>query len=142
MLDPRIYRAGLLPVVLAIVVAAFSLQNRPRPIGTTLAPDAFVGTVAAKELDQLATQFPDRRPGSAGDDGLARRVAETFRGLSPGFQVRTVDFSGETIDGAQDLPTVLATQAGAPGPQLVVVAHRDAARHGAKAELSGTAAML
>jgi hypothetical protein len=142
MLDPRIYRAGLLPVVLAIVVAAFSLQNRPRPIGTTLAPDAFVGTVAAKELDQLATQFPDRRPGSAGDDGLARRVAETFRGLSPGFQVRTVDFSGETIDGAQDLTTVLATQAGAPGPQLVVVAHRDAARHGAKAELSGTAAML
>jgi hypothetical protein len=142
MLDPRIYRAALLPVVLAIVVAAFSLENRPRPIGTTLAPDAFVGLDARKQLDTLAARFPDRRPGSPGDDALAAEIAAQFRSLSSTFQVRTVRFEGETIDGERTLTTVLATQAGAPAPQLVVMAHRDAAGHGARAELSGTAAML
>ena len=37
---------------------------------------------------------------------------------------------------------MLARQAGQPGPQLVVVAHRDAAGRGARAELSGTAGLL
>jgi Peptidase family M28 len=142
MLDARIYRAALPPVVLAIVVAAFSLANRPRPVGTTLAPDAFVGLDARKQLDALAARFPDRRPGSPGDDALASAVAQQFRNLSPTFEVRTVRFDGETIDGDRPLRTVLATQAGAPAPQLVVVAHRDAAGRGAEAELSGTAAML
>jgi hypothetical protein len=40
------------------------------------------------------------------------------------------------------LTTVIARQVGAPGPGLVIVAHRDALGRGAKAELSGTAAML
>ncbi|HEU4977830.1 MAG TPA: M28 family peptidase, partial [Solirubrobacteraceae bacterium] len=142
MLDARIYRAALLPVVLAIVVAAFSLENRPHPIGTTLAPDAFVGADARKQLDAWVARFPDRRPGSAGDEALAAAIAGQLRAMSKTFQVRTVHFEGETIDGERDLTTVLATQAGAPAPQLVVVAHRDAAGRGAAAELSGTAAML
>ena len=54
----------------------------------------------------------------------------------------TTRTTGETIDGERDLDTVTATRAGAPGSQLVVVAHRDAAGRGAKAELSGTAALL
>ena len=37
---------------------------------------------------------------------------------------------------------MIARQVGAPGPELVVVAHRDAARPGSAAELSGTAALL
>ena len=37
---------------------------------------------------------------------------------------------------------MLARQVGEPGPELVVVAHRDAADPGSRAELSGTAAML
>ena len=37
---------------------------------------------------------------------------------------------------------MLARQAGQPGPQLVVVAHRDAAGRDARAELSGTAGLL
>src|SRR5207247_248252 len=44
--------------------------------------------------------------------------------------------------GDRTLKTVMARQIGAPGPQIVVLAHRDAAGRGAKAELSGTAAML
>ena len=43
MLDTRLYRAAFVPLVLALLVAAFALGERPRPIGTTLAPDAFDG---------------------------------------------------------------------------------------------------
>jgi hypothetical protein len=142
MLDPRIYRAALVPVVLAIIVCAFSLADRPRPVGTTLAPDAFAGSRAAQQLDQLAGEFPSRRPGSSGDAALAGRIAALFRATSPAYQVSTSTFTGQTIDGERTLTTVMARQVGAPGPGLVVVAHRDAAGRGAKAELSGTAAML
>ncbi|MCW3049207.1 MAG: hypothetical protein JWO74_3491, partial [Solirubrobacterales bacterium] len=142
MLDPRIYRAALVPVVLAMIVCAFSLADRPRPVGTTLAPDAFAGSRAAQQLDKLAGDFPARRPGSSGDDALAQRIAALFRATSPAYQVSTPSFTGETIDGERTLTTVIARQVGAPGPGLVVVAHRDAAGRGAKAELSGTAAML
>jgi hypothetical protein len=142
MLDPRIYRAALVPVVLAIIVCAFSLSDRPRAVGTTLAPDAFAGSRAAQTLDKLAADFPSRRAGDSGDEALARRIAAIFRATSPAYQVSMPTFQGETIDGERTLTTVIARQVGAPGPGLVVVAHRDAAGRGAKAELSGTAAML
>jgi Peptidase family M28 len=141
MLDPRIYRAALVPVVLALIVCAFSLGDRPAPIRTTLAPDAFGASRALAEADALAGAFPERRPGSAADEALARRLAGAFRAMGS-YQVSTPSFSGETIDGDRRLTTVIARQVGAPGPGLVVVAHRDAAARGARAELSGTAAML
>ena len=141
MLDPRLYRAALIPVLLAVIVCAFSLEDRPRPIGTTLAPDAFTGPRAAKELDAMAAAFPSRRPGDASDEALARRIAAELRGMGS-YQVSMNTFGGETIDGDRTLTTVVARQVGAPAPGLVVVAHRDAAGRGAKAELSGTAAML
>jgi hypothetical protein len=56
--------------------------------------------------------------------------------------VSTPSFEGETIDGERRLTTVIARQVGRPGPGLVVVAHRDAARRDARAELSATAMML
>jgi len=140
-LDPRIYRAAFVPVLLAVLVAAFSLQDRPRPIGTTLAPDAFQGDRAALMLEDLAIKFPRRRPGDAGDEALARRVADELRVLGP-RAVRTTTASAQTIDGEQDITTVVATRVGAPGPGIAVLAHRDAAGAGAKAELSGTAVLL
>lgn len=142
MLDPRIYRAALVVVLLAAIVSAFALGNRPRPIGTTVPPDAFNGARARSDLDRLASQYPSRRPGSSGDDAMAAAIAAELRGISHSYEVSTVSFGGETIDGDRTLKTVIARQIGAPGPQLVVVAHRDAAGRGAKAELSGTAAML
>lgn len=151
MLDPRIYRASFLPVLLALLVVAFALQDRPRPIGTTLAPDAFQGQAAIELLDGLARDFPDRRPGSVGDEQLSRRVATSLRaalqptggaGAAAAPAVTIQRFRGRTIDGTQDLVNVIATRPGRPGAGLVVVAHRDAAGRGAKAELSGTAALL
>ena len=142
MLDARIYRAALVPVLLAVIVCAFSLQDQPAPLGTTLAPDAFSGADANRELRSLVAAYPRRRAGDAADAALARRVADSFRGMGAAYEVSTPSFEGETIDGRRTLTTVLARQVGSPGPELVVVAHRDAARPGAAAELSGTAAMI
>ncbi len=144
MLDPRIYRAALLPVLLAVIVVAFSLENRPHAIGTTLVPDAFDARRSTQTLDELARRFPDRRPGGPGDDALAAEVTTRLRALRI-FEVRTLRSQGATIDGERPLQTVVATRAGAPGPGLVVVAHRDAATAPgapARAALSGTAALL
>ena len=142
MLDVRIYRAALVPILLAVIVCAFSLQDQPPPVTTTLAPDAFSGVRAERELRSLAGAYPVRRAGDAADAQLARRIADAFRGAGEAYEVTTPTFRGETIDGERTLTTVMARQVGAPGPELVVVAHRDAAGRGAEAELSGTAAML
>ncbi len=143
MLDPRIYRAALLPVLVALIVVAFSLENRPAPLRTTFAPDAFDGARAARLMDRLSSDFPSRRPGSAGDDGLARRVALELRRALPRVTVRVRGFRARTIDGRRELVTVSAEQPGsASRAQIVVVAERDATGRRAAAQLSGTAALL
>ena len=144
MSDPRLYRTALVPVLLALVLLAFSLENRPRALTTTVAPDAFTGDRAfdrAYGPGGLADRFPERRPGSAGDERLAVAVARELEAAS-GFQVRTLTSEGETIDGQQTLRTVVAERAGTIDERIVVVAHRDAAGTRAEAELSATAVLL
>lgn len=147
MLSGRLYRAAFAPFVLALAVAAFSLSGRSTPLRSTLAPDAFDGAVAFSELGSLASSYPDRRPGSAGDAALAAHVASVLRGLGGtaggGFQVHVREFEAQTIDGERTLQTVIAQRPGARSEApIVIVAHRDAAGAGAQAELSGTAALL
>jgi hypothetical protein len=141
MLDPRIYRAALIPIVFALIVGAFSLSDRPRPIGTTLEPDAFSAQRAQTDLDAWADAYPARRAGDSGDAALGTRMAAAFRAMGS-YQVSTPSFEAETADGKRRLTTVIARQVGQPGPGLVVVAHRDALGRGARAELSGAAAMM
>jgi len=144
MSDPRLYRAALVPVLLALVLLAFSLENRPRPLTTTLGPDAFAGERAFERAygpGGLADRFPQRRPGSAGDDRLADVVTTELR-AARGFRVRTIVADGETIDGRQSLRTIIAERAGTIDERIVVVAHRDAAGRRAEAELSATAVLL
>jgi hypothetical protein len=147
MLNGRLYRAAFAPFVLALAVAAFSLTGRPAPMRSTLAPDAFDGSQAFSELDALARRFPDRRPGSSGDRALAGYIEATLRGLGGtaggGFQVHTRELKAQTIDGERTLQTIVAQRPGATGQApILIVAHRDAAARGARAELSGTAALL
>jgi len=143
MLNGRLYRVSFVPFLLALAVAAFSLAARPAPLSSTLAPDAFEGDRAFAELRALAQAFPERAPGSAGDQRLAARVASTLRGLGGGVAVRTRRISAQTIDGQRTLSTVIATRPGSTGATpLLIVAHRDAAGRGAIAELSSTAALL
>jgi hypothetical protein len=146
-LSGRLYRAALLPIPLALAVAAFSLGSRPQPLGSSLAPDAFSGTRAFAEMNTLAREYPSRRPGSEGDWALAAHIARDLRGLGGtaggGFQVRARSITAQTIDGRRTLETVIAERPGSTNAlPIAIVAHRDAAGSGARAELSGTAALL
>lgn len=144
MADPRIYRAALIPVLFALVLLAFSLENRPRPLTTSLQASDFAGDRAFARTygsGGLADRFPNRRPGSAGDDGLAAAVESQFR-AAQGFRVRSITRDGETIDGTRSLRTIIAERPGRIDERIVVVAHRDAAGPRADAELSATAVLL
>ena len=81
MFDGRIYRAALVPLLLVIVIAGFSLVSRSARFGSTLAPDAFNGARAYADLQALVKRFPDRRPGSSGDHALASYIARSLRGI-------------------------------------------------------------
>jgi len=140
MLDPRIYRAGLVPALLAFIVGAFSIQPAPRALTTTLPPDSFSGGRAFAELHDLAQRYPSRKPGSRGDDRLAGRVRTSL--VDAGFRVRDRRFAARTAVGERTLRDVVGVRAGLSERQIVVVAHRDALWRPATADLSGTAALL
>jgi hypothetical protein len=147
MLNGRLYRVAFVPFLLALGIAAFSLGSRPQPLTSTLAPDAFEGAHAYTELQSLARRFPQRGPGSRGDEALARYVAAKLEALGGtaggGYSVRTDRFHGQTIDGERALSTVIAQRPGSTSAApILILAHRDAAARGAAAELSGTAALL
>lgn len=140
MLDMRIYRAAFVPILLVLVVVAFSLQTRPGPMTSNVAPDAFDGSRSFRLLDDLAQRYPDRAPGSAGDMALASAVQRTFQAAD--FEVSTTDTTAQTIDGERTLRTVIAARPGSVDRAIVVLAHRDAAGSPAKADLSATAALM
>jgi hypothetical protein len=140
MLDPRIYRTALLPVVLAVIVLAFSLSDQQGPMGTNLAPDAYSGQNAYTTMHRLATQYPNRRPGSIGDDALASEVAAQLRANH--FHVSTDVFRGKTAIGTRTLENVVAVRAGLGNGSIVIVAHRDSLQSPSTSDLSGTAVLL
>jgi hypothetical protein len=147
MLNGRLYRAAFVPFLFALAIAAFSLGPRPRPLTSTLAPDAFEGARAFSELRSLGARFPSRRPGSPGDEALAAHIARTLEGLGGaaggGFSVRKERSEAQTIDGERTLQTVIAQRPGSTSAApILIIAHRDAAARGSLAELSGTAALL
>lgn len=140
MLDPRIYRTGLVVVALAVIVFAFSLNDQQGPLGTTLAPDAYNGQNAYAEMNVLSQRYPHRRAGSPGDSTLASYVAGALG--SDGFNVSSSSYVAHTVDGPRTLENVIGVRPGLSDGTIVVLAHRDAAQAHAAAELSGTAVML
>ena len=140
MLDPRIYRTGLVAVVLAVIVFAFALRGQPGPLGTNLAPDAFNGQHAFANTLSLARGFPRRSPGSAQDAALARVIAAHLR--TYGYGVREQSFRAATPSGTRSLTNVIGVQQGLSNTAVVVVAHRDALSSLAVAEQSGTGVLL
>ncbi len=143
MLDPRIYRGAFAPVLVAVVLAAFSLHEPSTGSTTSLAPDAFVGARAfdgpGTGLRPLAAAFPRRPPGSPADREVAVRVAGVFR--QTGLDLTTRRFSARTAVGRRTLDTVIGVRAGASDRRIVVLAHRDALSSPATADLSGTATL-
>jgi hypothetical protein len=140
MLDPRIYRAGLIVVAVAVIVVAFSLDSQPNPLNANLVPDAFNGATAYATMGNLAAQYPLRRPGSDADNHIADTVASAFS--RDRLQVQRTAFNAQTIDGPRMIQTVTGTLAGLTPGSIVIVAHRDSAQVGAASDLSGTAVLL
>jgi Peptidase family M28 len=143
MLDPRIYRTGLVAVVVAVIVFAFSLRGQQGPIGASLAPDAFNAQYAFADMNNLASHFDHRRAGSPNDGAIAAEVAQRLGGRGgDGFNVQTQSFNAATPDGTRTLQNVIGIRAGLESGSVVVIAHRDSVHSPAYAEESGTAVLL
>ena len=130
-------------VVVAVIVVAFSLGNQAAPLTASLVPDAFDGQNAYNTMENLAGQYPDRPPGSYGDNQIADYVASSLK--QDGFLTGRTVFTAQTVDGPRTVQTVTGTLAGSNPGTIVVVAHRDSTRtnrSGSPAELSGTAVLL
>jgi hypothetical protein len=141
-LDIRVYRAAFLPALVAVFVAAFSLQDRPAPSAAPLTADAFDGVRALEVLNGLDEAFPDRRPGSAGDRALADRIATALAREDavgrPGFKVTRTTTEATRRD-LGPIETVVGVRPGLSSRRVVVLAERDAP---GLAGLSASAGML
>jgi hypothetical protein len=140
MLDPRIYRTGLVAVVLAVIVFAFSFQNQQGPLGATLASDAFNGQNAYRDTTNLSQHYRHRQAGSASDAAIAREVAQRLR--LDDFNVSTQSFRAPTPSGTRTLENVIGVRSGFSSGSIIVIAHRDATGSPAKVEASGTGVLL
>src|SRR5579884_4183817 len=105
MLDPRIYRTGLILAALALVVLGFSLRSAQPPLNPTIAPEAFNEQAVYATMQSLAAQHPDPAPGSASDDAIATDVAQKL--TQYGFNRSTSTYSGRTVAGTVPLEDVV-----------------------------------
>ncbi len=140
MLDPRVYRTGLIVAALALVVLAFSLENPQGALSPSLAPTAFNAANVAATMRTIAAQEPARPPGSPGDGRLAASVATALR--ADGFSISQDTYAGQTVDGQRTLANVVGTLPGVENGSIVVVAPRDATGAPGQASASATATLL
>lgn len=125
MLDLRLYRAGLLPFLVVLAIAAFSVHPLPGRLTSSIPPAAFDGPRAYNTLEHLEARFPQRLRGSPADRALEALIA------------RRLTNDAYTVHTAGD--SVIATQRGTGKGYLVLLANRSGA---GAAALSGTAALL
>jgi hypothetical protein len=128
-------------VVVALITVMFSIQDRPAPLTSALAPDAFDSKGAYATLREIVRRAPDRRPGSEGDVATARLVEGRLQSL-PGFETARDEFSAE-VDGEKvSMTNVIGTVSGPSQRQVVLVAHRDAAGRPGASSAADTAILL
>lgn len=142
-INARLYRGTWLLVGLPLLLLAFSVA-RPAALQLPDLPPAFDGNTAAGVAADLATNYPDRRPGTPD----ARDAAAWFRDQLKlyGFDVRSQPFTA-TIDGRRTTLVNLVTEKPGTGlspPEIVVMAHRDdgGPDGGLNDNASGTAALI
>ena len=115
------YRAAFVPALLAVVLAMFSLESRPRPLAQGLAADVlFEGELAAASAAQIAGRYRDRRAGRPGDRAAGTLVARELR--QRGFSVESDHFT----HAGRPLVNVMGRRAGRSRSQVVIVGARDA----------------
>jgi hypothetical protein len=142
--NARLYRGTWLLVGLPLLLLAFSVVQPPALSAERSLPAAFDASQAASIATDLASNYPDRAPGTPG----ARGAAAWFRRqLNPyGFDVRTEPFTA-TIDGRRTTLVNLVTEKpgiGVSPPEIIVMAHRDdsGTNDGLNDNASGTAALI
>jgi hypothetical protein len=142
MFDTRIYRAGFLPTLAAVVVLMFSLEPIPEPLEEPTTTPAFSGREAARQARTMTTLAPAPTPGSSGDAALAGLVRERFEAV-PGGDVSVQEVEG-SFDGEDvTLRNVLLTFPGELEEAILVVAGRDSAEgSGATTSAAATATLL
>ena len=142
MLDPRIYRMGLVPVVLAVFVLAFSLGNQPTPL------EHHAGARRLQRRERVrrrCTRWPtSSRIGAPGSPGgsPARELCGPVSWPQNKFMVSTAVSRARPANGPRTLENVVGVRAGQENGAIVVVAQRDAAGSPSPAQLSGTAVLL
>lgn len=141
MIDPRLARLLVVPVLAVLVLVAFSVQDLQRGLRTFESPEAFSGAQARTEVNRLITAFPSRPAGSGADADLGELVATRFRtaGLAVDqWEARVRTARGASVDAIQVQGTTQGVRDGA----TVLIAPRDSVNAGSAAELSGTAMLL
>ena len=139
----RLYRGTWLLVGLPLLLLAFSVARPPALRTNSSLPPAFDASAAASIAEDLASSYPDRRPGTAG----ARGAAAWFRNeLTPyHFHIRPDRFT-EAVHGRRTTLVNLVTEKFGLSPQeeIVVMAHRDDSGigNGLNDNASGTAALI
>src|SRR5512134_380209 len=141
-INARLVRGTWLFVALPLLLAAFSV-GRPQPLPPPTLPPAFDRSAAAQLARELARDYPDRSPGSAGGLGAASWVAEqlTLYGFEPQTDRFTAAIPGL---GKVELQNLVAVVPGASKRAIVITAHRDNSGEGrgTNDNASGTAALI
>lgn len=142
MFDPRIYRAALVPSVVALVVLMFSFEPVPSPLPPPVATPTFDGAEAARTARSIVELAPERAPGSAGDRAVADLVEERFAAIEGG-EVATQSFDSSFEGEDVRLENVILTLPGNSDRTILVVAGRDSPQGpGATGSAAATATLL
>jgi hypothetical protein len=126
-IDPRIYRAGFLPAIVAVVVIMFSVEPAPEPLPFPIPSASFEAGPAANTAREIARAAPERTPGSEGDRVAADLVAERFAAIEGG-EVSEQPFESSFDGDDVELRNVIVVLPGESERRIVVVAGRDSAR--------------
>lgn len=138
----RLVRAATLLLVLPVLVLAFTITT-PEPLPAPALPPSFDGTSATELAIELARDFPDREPGTAGANGATGWVQERL--ALYGLPVAE-DAWDETIPGLGNvrLRNLVSVIPGASSDAILFLAHRDniGSGPGTNDNASGTAALI
>ena len=142
MFDPRIYRAALIPAVVAFVVLMFSFEPIPNPLPEPVSTPTFDGAEAAQDRPLDRATRARAQPGSAGDDAVADLVRERF-GAIEGGEVADQSFDSSYDGEDVTMRNVILTLPGSSERTILVLAHRDSAEGpGAATSAAATATLL
>ena len=139
--NARLYRIALAGAAVTALAVSFAV-SRPDPLPAG-PPPAFDTAAAFDTAETIATDFPDRAPGTPGAARAADFVAREL--AVSGYTVERDRFTA-SIAGRGDVPlqNLVAVARGRTSRTIVITAHRDdvGLGPGANVNASGTAALL